>query len=197
MAGSESKNPVRRLEETIAQGYARDDADANAAALATSDVTSGRPSVRTVYVHIRYEEIVFFVNSYSGKGQQLQWNPYAALCFFWRYMQQQVTVDGLVEVLDDAVADDYWSRRSRESTLGSHASRQHLHEGDEAGLKARLHEEKQRFSFTKSNRPAHWIGYRLIPDRLEFWDTGWGRLRARELFECDMERHWTRLTQEP
>lgn len=197
MSSRESENPVKRLSETIEQGHAQDDADANAAALATSDSVSGRPSVRTVHVHVQDDDIVFFVNSRSGKGQQLHWNPYVALCFFWRYMRKQITVDGQVEVLDDAVADDYWGRRGRGSTLGARASRQHLHEGDRAVLDARLHEEKQSFSFAKVTRPALWIGYRLIPNRLEFWDTGWDRLRSRELFERDVDGNWAYVTQDP
>jgi|GEM_PF-2967048 len=104
----------------------RDKADANAAALATSDSVSGHPSVCTVYVRVRGENIVFFGNSRSGKVLQLQWNPYAGLCFFWRYFQKQITVEGIAEVLDRAVADDYWDRRPRESKLGARASRPHL-----------------------------------------------------------------------
>ena len=197
MTQTQLGEPLTLLRDIIRQGHANNDADANAAALATADSASGRPSVRTVYVHLVEQGLVFFVNARSGKGRQLEWNPYASLCFFWRYMSRQVIVEGEVELLDSAAADACWRNRPRESRLAAHASHQHEHEGDEQAMKARLHEEKQRFSFSKVERPEHWLGYRLLPEHFEFWETGWGRLRSRRSFERQADGAWVSLRQDP
>lgn len=197
MHQTQAEQPIERLRELINRGHATGDADAHAAALATADTSTGRPSVRIVYVHVQNGEIAFFVNSKSGKGRQLEWNPQAALCFFWRYLQAQVTLDGTIEELDAETADTLWQTRSRESRLAAHASQQQAHEGDKGALDARLQEEKQRFGFSKASRPAHWIGYRLRPERIEFWDSGWHRMRMRDLFEQALDGEWHRVSQEP
>ncbi|MDT0496587.1 pyridoxal 5'-phosphate synthase [Algiphilus sp. W345] len=197
MTKAQTVEPVTLLRDIIQQGHANDDADANAAALATADSASGRPSVRTVYVQIVEQDIVFFVNARSGKGRQIEWNPYVGLCFFWRYMRRQVIVEGRIELLDPAAADACWRDRPRESRLAAHASRQHAHTGDERAMKARLHEEKQRFNFSKVVRPEHWLGYKLLPEHFEFWETGWGRLSSRRSFERQPDGTWVSLRQDP
>lgn len=191
------EQPIQYLRDLIEEGHTAGDPDAHAAALATADTVNARPSVRTVFVHVTEDGVAFFVNAKSGKGRQLEWNPQAALCFFWRDRQVQVTLEGSVELLSDDSADKLWKTRPHESSLAAHASRQHAHAGDKAALKSRVHEEKQRFGFVKVTRPSHWIGYRLLPERLEFWDSGWHRMRMRQLFELTPDGKWREVDQEP
>lgn len=190
-------NAITRLHEIIEHARASGEPDANAAALATTDRPSGRPSVRTIYVHIDGSSIVFFVNAASGKGRQLEWNAAAALCFFWRHLGEQVTLDGQVELLGDEEADALWQKRTRESALAARASRQEAREGDEASLKARYQDEKQRYDFSPVERPEGWIGYRLLPERVEFWETGWDRMRMRTVYERQLHGEWQKRVQEP
>lgn len=189
--------PISELRKLIDQARASKELEANTAALATAEISSGRPSVRTVYIHVEQDSIMFFVNTKSGKGRQLEWNPQVALCFFWRYLQKQVTIEGKVEQVSDSVADALWAKRPRESKLASRVSEQHLRQGDKASLESRLAEEKKAHNFDRIERPEHWMGYRLLPDRMEFWDTGWYRMRLRHLFERELDGRWVTLSQEP
>lgn len=197
MAQDPLADALERLKALIERAHVSEEPDANAATLATVDASSGRPSVRTIYVHLVTDGLAFFINEKSGKGQQLIWNPQAAFCFFWRRLQQQVTLEGAVERMNDDEADEVWAMRPRESRLASRASQQQALEGDKEGLDARLHEERQRFSFAQVARPEHWVGYRMTPDRIEFWDTGWHRMRVRHLIERGVDGRWEIHNQEP
>ncbi|MDA3920161.1 MAG: pyridoxal 5'-phosphate synthase [Salinisphaera sp.] len=190
-------NAITRLHELIESARASHEPEANAAALATTDGPSGRPTVRTIYVHVDDEDIVFFVNAASGKGRQLEWNAAAALCFFWRHLAQQVTLDGRVEILDDEKADALWQKRTRESALAARASRQDARQGDKVTLSTRYRTEKERYDFSPVERPEEWIAYRLLPERIEFWETGWHRMRMRTLYERQFDGQWEMRVQEP
>lgn len=190
-------DPVRDLAGWIESARRRGERDAHAATLATVDSTLARPSARTVYVRVEEDTLVFFVNARTGKGQQLQWHPHAALCFFWREIQQQVNVEGVVQVIEDRMADRLWSQRSRESILVARSSEQHAVFGDTDAFRARLAKERDSYSFERAPRPEHWIGYRLLPTRVEFWSTGWHRARPRRLFERAPDGGWQQAIQEP
>lgn len=190
-------DPIRHLADWIESARAGGERDAHAATLATVDPCLSRPSVRTVYVQLDDDALVFFVNARTGKGVQLRWHPHAALCFFWRGLQQQVNVEGVVEVLEDAAAQRLWSQRSRESTLVACSSDQHAVFGDLDAFDARLKQARDRYSFERVPQPDNWIGYRLLPTRLEFWSTGWHRARPRHLFERAPDGGWQQAIQEP
>lgn len=194
---SEITDPVGHLAEWIESARRRGESDAHAATLATVDPAFVRPSVRTVYVQIDDDALVFFVNTRSGKGQQLRWHPHAALCFFWRGLQQQVNVEGVVDMLKDDAADRLWAQRSRESTLVARSSDQHAVFGDPDAFRARLEQEHDNYNFERAPRPENWRGYRLLPTRLEFWATGWHRARPRYLFERAPSGGWQSAVQEP
>ncbi len=197
MSDSEIIDPVSHLAAWIESARRRGESDAHAATLATVDPASVRPSVRTVYVQIDDEALVFFVNTRSGKGQQLRWHPHAALCFFWRGLQQQVNVEGVVDLLDEEAADRLWAQRSRESTLVARSSEQHAVFGDLDAFRSRLEQERDNYSFHRAPRPDNWLGYRLLPTRIEFWATGWHRARPRYLFERVPQGGWQQAIQEP
>lgn len=154
-----------------------------AMALATADET-GQPSVRTVYLGgVDERGLVFFTSRHSRKGRQLAANPHAAVCFFWQLLGQQVQVEGTVEPVSEEEADTYWSTRDRYSRLAAWVSRQSEPLDSPQTLEHRLKEYRQQFDFEPIPCPPYWCGYRLVPERIEFWKTGWGYLHERECYQ--------------
>ena len=190
-------DPVLGLIDWIAAARERGEPDPQTATLATVDPAFARPSVRTISVQIDTDSLVFFVNAHTGKGQQLQWHPYVALCFFWHGVQQQITVEGVVEALDAVDADRLWAQRSRDSQLTARSSQQQAVFGDPEAFRQRREQERHSYDFEHVPRPTHWVGYRLLPTRLEFWAAGWHRQHPRWLFERAPDGGWQSSVQEP
>ena len=190
-------DPIRGLFDWLAAARERGEPDPQTATLATVDPAFAKPSVRTINVQIDEDALVFFVNAHTGKGQHLQWHPYVALCFFWHGLQQQITIEGVVEVLDADAADRLWAQRSRESQLTARSSEQHAVFGDPQAFRERREHERETYDFERVPRPEHWVAYRLLPTRLEFWAAGWHRLHSRRLFERAPNGGWQTTVQEP
>ena len=183
-------DPIARFRDWLAEAGASEPNDPNAVALATAD-TDGRPSVRMVLLKgLSDAGFVFYTNQQSRKGGELADNPHAALLFHWKSLRRQVRVEGPVEPVSDAEADAYFASRGRESRLGAWASDQSRTLPDRATLENRLEDVKTRFGEGDVPRPPHWSGYRVVPQRIEFWSDGSARLHHRELFERDGES-WT------
>lgn len=190
------REALELLRDWLREADSRGAPEANAAALATADA-DGRPSVRTVYLQWSDRgEPVFFVNLHSGKGRQLEENPRVGLCLFWPLLRRQVTLEANARLLDAAEADDLWHRRPRESALAAWASRPELTEGDAERLHQDLNEARRAFDFEPVPRPYHWAGFRIEPDRLEFWNQNWRRAHQRRLYSQE-ESGWVRHIQEP
>ncbi|MGB7755850.1 MAG: pyridoxal 5'-phosphate synthase [Salinisphaera sp.] len=189
-------DPLAELGQVIEHAYQAGEIEPLAATLATVDSSLHRPSARTVYVHLLPEGIGFFVNTFSGKGRQLLWNPYAALCFYWRKIEQQTVLEGPCEALDKETADLLWRKRPRESTLVAKALDSTPDAGDDEDLAERIARARQRYSFEHPPRPDHWQGYRLLPERVEFWTAGWDRARYRHVYQREGGDDW-QLTQQP
>ena len=161
-----------------------------AMALATAD-EQGRPSVRTIYLGgVDERGLVFFTNCHSRKAQQLAANPHAAVCFFWPLLGQQVQVEGTVEPVSEEEADACWATRDHHSRLAAWASQQSEPLDSQETLKRRLEEYRQQFDLQPIPRPSYWCGYRLVPERIEFWKTGWGYLHERECYQKSGDK-WT------
>jgi pyridoxamine 5'-phosphate oxidase len=161
-----------------------------AMSLATAD-EKGRPSIRTVYLAgVDTRGLVFFTNRHSRKGRQLAANPYAAVCFFWQLLGQQVQVEGIIEPISEEESDAYWATRDHYSRLAAWVSRQSEPLDSRQTLKRRLEEYRQQFDFQPIPRPPYWCGYCLVPERFEFWKTGWGYLHERECYQKS-EDEWT------
>lgn len=157
--------------------------DATAMVLATAD-RAGRPSVRAVLLKaVDDRGFVFYTNAESRKGRKLLDNPRAALTFLWHPIGAQVHIEGSVERVADAEADAYWASRPRESQLGAWASLQSRPLKHRRVLLARVLEHAKRFYGKPIPRPTVWIGFRVIPDRIEFWKEGAFRLHDRQLYE--------------
>ena len=151
-------------------------------ALATAD-KEGRPSVRMVLLKERPRDgFIFYTNEQSEKGGQLRENPRAALVFHWKSLRRQVRIEGFVEPVSGAQADAYFASRARDSQLGAWASDQSRPLDDRQRFEQRFEEVKKRYAGAAVPRPPHWGGYRVIPERIEFWSDRPHRLHDRRLF---------------
>lgn len=167
-----------------------------AMALATADA-EGRPSVRFVLLKSADERgFVFFTNARSRKGLELRDNPRASLAFHWDATLKQVRVDGCVAPVAPVEVDTYWATRPRESQLAARASRQSAPLASHAQLLARWEALRHRYRDQDIPRPAGWVGYRLVPDAIEFWTHRDHRLHERELF-VRTRRGWKRKLLQP
>src|SRR5690606_11201814 len=133
--------------------------------------SNGQPSARIVLLKdLDDSGFGFFTNYESQKGMELHANPAAALLFFWPELQRQVRVTGRVTRMAEAQSEAYFLSRPRGSQLGAIASSQSREIADRGVLETRLGELEQRYADGEPiPRPAHWGGYRLKPDTLEFW----------------------------
>lgn len=177
------REALARFEDLFSRAAGTDLREPAAVTLATADA-EGRPSARTVLLKgVDERGFVFYTNSRSRKGRELRENPRAALVFFWQTVFEQVQVEGSIAFVSDEEADAYWATRRRESRIGAWASAQSEPLGSRAELEARYGEYEQRFAGGGVPRPPHWRGYRLAPDRIEFWQARDHRLNDREYYE--------------
>jgi len=151
----------------------------NAMTLATVD-DRGRPAARIVLLKDHDPRgFTFYSNFESRKGQELKAHPHAALVFFWVDLERQIRIEGAVEHVDAMTADAYFRKRPRLSRLSAWASPQSTPVADRATLEARFDEAQRRFPGEDVARPPHWGGYRVVPDRFEFWQGRASRLHDR------------------
>jgi len=144
----------------------------------------GRPQVRTVLLkgHGPRDGLVFYTNYGSRKASALGANQGGAICLHWKSLARQILVEGRIERADDATSDTYFATRERGSQIGAWASRQSeaIPSGD--AFAERIRQIEDRFRDRPVERPEFWGGYRLIPDRFEFWLGQQDRLHDRDLY---------------
>ncbi len=178
-------DPFALFDQWFAEARDSEINDPEAMALATADA-SGQPSVRMVLLKGHGPQgFVFYTNEQSAKGGQLAANPRAALLFHWKSVRRQVRVEGPVERVPEAEADAYFASRARDSQLGAWASDQSRPLDDRTTFEQRFEEVRRRFEGADVPRPPHWRGYRVVPDRIEFWTDRPYRLHERRLFTRD------------
>jgi pyridoxamine 5'-phosphate oxidase len=175
-------DPFALFEEWFAEARASEPNDPEAVALATADAV-GNPTVRMVLLKGHGPDgFLFYTNDESTKGQQLAENPKAALLFHWKSLRRQIRIEGEVGRVSDEQADTYFASRSRDSQLGAWASDQSRPFDRREIFERRFEEVRLRFDGQDMPRPPHWGGYRVVPERIEFWSDRPHRLHERRLF---------------
>ena len=175
-------DPFKLFDQWLAEARLgeRNDPESMAIATATSD---GQPSVRMVLLKGHGPDgFVFYTNEQSPKGDQLAANANAALLFHWKSLRRQVRIEGSVERVGNEQADAYFASRARDSQLGAWASDQSRPLDSRATFEQRFEEVKRRYEGAEVPRPPHWGGYRVVPERIEFWSDRPHRLHERRLF---------------
>lgn len=179
------QNPFAQFSVWWNEAVQSDIVEVNAMALSTVTST-GKPSSRIVLLK-GYDEqgFVFFTNYSSDKGQQLTQNHFAALLFFWKELERQVRIEGVVSKVSEEESDAYFNSRPVGSRLGAWASPQSQKISDREVLNNELMKFTEQFDQENIPRPAHWGGYRVKPTRIEFWQGRSNRLHDRILYEQD------------
>ena len=179
-------DPIAHFQTLLAAAQAVDRtilAEPTAMTLATAGA-DGQPSARLVLLKsVDARGFVFYTNLRSRKGRDLAANPRAALTVHWQPLEVQVRIEGVAEQVADAEADAYFATRPRGSQIGAWASDQSETLASERELDARFAEFVRRFAGREVPRPPHWSGYRVVPQRIEFWRNRPSRLHERRLFE--------------
>ena len=175
-------DPHALFDTWLAEAKASEPNDPNAMALATVGA-DGMPSLRMVLLKGHDARgFVFYTNRESRKAGELEHQPKAALLFHWKSLRRQIRIEGPVSVVADAESDAYFASRSRDSQLGAWASDQSRPLDARATFEARFEAEQARFAGRDVPRPPHWGGYRITPERIEFWQDRAHRLHERRLF---------------
>lgn len=173
------RDPVAQFRLWFADWQAASPPELTAMTVSTVDA-DGQPWVRTVLLkHVDEHGFVFFTNRESNKGRQLIAHPRVALHFLWLQTSRQVQVQGRVELTTPAEDDAYFASRGRESQLGAWASQQSRPLNGRDQLENRFAELGKQYADGTVPRPPHWGGFRVIPERFEFWQAGAHRLHDR------------------
>ena len=172
--------------------------DPNAIALATSD-KNNIPSVRMVLMkEFNQKGFVFYTNLNSQKSIEIKENPNASMCFHWKSLLRQVRINGVIEPVEDKQADQYYNSRGYESRIGAWASKQSAVLNNRNELFEAISKFKEKFQ-DKENvpRPSHWSGWNLIPNNIEFWLDGEGRIHERLKYQKDNQGKWIKSLLSP
>ena len=184
-------DPIKQFQLWFEQAIAAKLPMADAMSLATV-TPDGRPTARMVLLkQVDDEGFVFFTNYQSAKARQLEINPYAALVFYWPQLEQQVRVEGKVNKTSAKESSTYFKTRPRESQIGAWASPQSEVISAREVLEQRARELSEQYCDREIDCPVHWGGFRLKPDRIEFWKGRVGRLHDRLLYELQPDGTWT------
>ncbi|KQO05724.1 pyridoxamine 5'-phosphate oxidase [Sphingomonas sp. Leaf242] len=177
-----SDDPFTLFDSWYAEAKQSEPNDPNAVALATADA-EGRPSVRMVLLKGHGPDgFVIYTNRESRKAGELAANPQGALLFHWKSLRRQIRIEGPVSHATDAESDTYFASRGRDSRLGAWASDQSRPLDSRETFERRVEEMTAKFEGQDVPRPPHWGGYRIVPNRIEFWQDRAHRLHERRLF---------------
>ena len=183
-------NPIKQFETWWQQAIESKIEEPNAMTLATS-TKSARPSARTVLLKGIHESgFVFFTNYKSRKGKEIEENPFVSLLFFWKEMERQVRIEGVIKKVSAEESDQYFSSRPRESRIGAWCSPQSSVIENREYLQKNKKKYNSLFESEEIPRPEFWGGYIVVPERMEFWQGRPGRLHDRLLYSLNKNNLW-------
>ena len=178
-----TKDPIKQFAQWLGEAKKNPSiAEPTAACLATA-TKDAFPSARMVLLK-EFDErgFVFYTNLKSRKGDEIIQNPNVAMCFYWMPLERQVRIEGRVEQVSDEQADAYFATRPRDSRIGAWVSRQSQPLKGRNDLLQAISETMARFDGGDVPRPPFWSGFRVVTNKIEFWQQGDFRLHERELF---------------
>jgi pyridoxamine 5'-phosphate oxidase len=183
-------NPFLQFEKWFSEALKSEILEPNAMTVATSTV-NGTPSARIVLLKEFTEKgFVFYTNYDSKKGQDITKNPQAALVFFWADLERQIRIEGVVERISDEESTAYFQSRPKGSQLGALTSPQSSSIPDRKFLEDKLASLSEEFSVKDIPKPEYWGGYRVIPNRIEFWQGRSNRLHDRLVYIQEKDSSW-------
>jgi len=192
------KNPIDLFEDWFNEAKNMEIKDPNAFSLATAD-NNGVPSVRILLLkNYKKGGFVFYTNLESKKSRELNNNPKASMCFYWKSLMRQIRITGKILKVSDQEADDYYNSRSYESKIGAWASKQSsiLKNMDE--LYKSIEDYKNKFPDSSNvPRPKNWSGWNLNPYEIEFWLQGKNRIHQRLKYLKKDNENWERSILSP
>ncbi|RXT50473.1 pyridoxamine 5'-phosphate oxidase [Bosea sp. Tri-44] len=179
---TEASEPFALFESWLEEAKGSEPNDPNGMALSTVDA-DGLPNVRMVLLNGRSPEgFVFYTNTQSQKGEELDGQPKAAALFHWKSLRRQIRIRGPVSRVSDAEADAYFQSRPRDSRIGAWASQQSRPLESRFALEKAVASYALKFGVGEVPRPPHWTGFRIVPVYIEFWRDGAFRLHDRVVF---------------
>ena len=192
------EDPIQLFNHWMEEAKKTELNDPNALSLATSN-KNNIPSVRMVLLKDFSEAgFVFYTNLTSQKGNELNENPYASMCFHWKSLLRQIRINGKVSLVSDEVADEYYSSRAYQSRIGAWASNQSKELNSRDQLTKSIEDFKKKFNDEKNvPRPSHWSGWILTPDSIEFWLDGDNRIHERLKYTKDNFGNWVKSLLSP
>jgi len=185
------RDPIKQFQKWFAEAVSAKLPLPEAMSLATVN-SDGKPTSRMVLLKQADDDgFVFFTNYRSAKAGELEANPNVALVFFWSQFDRQVRIEGTVTKTSAEESQAYFATRPRESQVGAWASPQSSVINGRAELEAKQHELEKLYEGGPVPWPEHWGGYRVKPNRIEFWKGRIGRLHDRIVYERDGDDAWS------
>jgi pyridoxamine 5'-phosphate oxidase len=185
-----NENPVLEIKHWLEEALLKNLQDANAMVLSTVDINNC-PSSRIVLARaIDSEGITFYTNYNSGKAKDIDNNRNVSANFYWKELDRQIKVKGLVKKVSNKVSDDYFASRPRESQIGAWASDQSQKVNNYDQILDQFKNEKARFEGKEIHRPPHWGGYIIEPFQIQFWKGKPSRLHENICFERNDSGKW-------
>ena len=177
-------NPIELFKKWFSRAEENEINDPNAVAVATSD-KSNQPNVRMVLLKgLNDQGFVFYTNFNSTKGRELKINQKASMCFHWKSLRRQVRVLGKVEEVTSKEADDYYNSRPYKNRISAWASSQSQPLDKRETFLDKIKEFEKKYPDSNNvPRPPYWSGWRLIPNEIEFWVDGEGRIHERLIYK--------------